>query len=145
MSWLTSPTIFDPLIYYTAGCRTVAEIQNKIMKKSGRNRVSRIWHAMNDKEAISGWRGELNEILFVFNVRPLCSVRYSLTALPPDRVDYEQSHHDRRYASEHVKNSQGSRQPRLVCECRLHCFRCRTETDHLTGSNQVSDFGYQEI
>ena len=145
VSWLNSPTVFNPLIYYAPGCRTVAEIQNKVVKKSGQSVLSRIWHATNDKEAISGWRGELNEILFVFNVRCLCSVRYSLTALSPDRVDYEQSHHDRRYASEHVKDSRGNQQPGLVCEYHLHFFRCRIKADDLTGSNQVSDFGYWEI
>ena len=51
--------------------RTVAEIQRKVIKQSGRNPVSRLLHAKNDKEAIAAWRLDLNRILHVFNVRPI--------------------------------------------------------------------------
>ena len=50
--------------------RTVAEIQRKIVKRGGRNAVSRHLHAKSDKEAIATWRSDLNRILLVFNVRP---------------------------------------------------------------------------
>jgi len=51
--------------------RTVAGIQEKIVEKGGRNLVSRLAHAKNDKETIATWKLDLNRILHVFNV---CSV-----------------------------------------------------------------------
>ena len=69
----------------------------------------------------------------------------SLTVPSLDRVDYEQSHHDHRYAPDHVKTSRGSWQPRFACECHLHSIRCRTHAYHLTGSSQVSKLDYQTI
>jgi hypothetical protein len=50
-------------------CRTVAEIQGKVIKQSKRNAFSRLLHAKNDKETIAGWKSELNRILHVFTVR----------------------------------------------------------------------------
>jgi len=47
----------------------VVEIQRKVIKQSGRNAVSRLFNAKNDKEKIAGWKTELNRILLVFNVR----------------------------------------------------------------------------
>ena len=44
-------------------------MQNKIVKQSGRHRVSRLFHTRNDKETIAGWKSDLNRILVVFNVR----------------------------------------------------------------------------
>ena len=38
------------------------------MKQSGRHAVSRFLHARNDKDAIAGWKSDLNGILNVFNV-----------------------------------------------------------------------------
>ena len=46
----------------------VVEIQRKIMRQSGRHAVSRFLHARNDKDAIAGWKSDLNGILNVFNV-----------------------------------------------------------------------------
>jgi hypothetical protein len=57
----------------------VAEIQKKVIKRSGRNTVSRFLQAKNDKEKIAGWRLELNRILDVFNVRSVISAWSSLT------------------------------------------------------------------
>jgi hypothetical protein len=57
----------------------VAEIQKKVIKRSGRNAVSRLLQAKNDKEKIAGWRVELNRILHVFNVRSVISAWSSLT------------------------------------------------------------------
>ena len=54
-------------------CRTVAEVQRKIVKQSGRNTVSRLFNAKSDKETIAAWKLELNAILHVFNV---CSVPF---------------------------------------------------------------------
>jgi hypothetical protein len=62
---------------HTLDRRTVAEIQRKVIKQSGRNAVSRFLHAKNDGGAIAGWKLDLNRILHVFNV---CSVCLSLVA-----------------------------------------------------------------
>jgi len=48
--------------------RTVAGIQGKIIKRSGRNLLSRLANAKNDKETIATWKLDLNRILHVFNV-----------------------------------------------------------------------------
>jgi len=49
--------------------RTVARIQEKIIEKSGRNLLSRLGNAKNDKETVVTWKLDLNRILIVFNVR----------------------------------------------------------------------------
>jgi hypothetical protein len=59
--------------------RTVAEIERKIIKQGKRNAVSRLVHAKNDKETITGWRSDLNRILLVFNVRSVVFVWPLLT------------------------------------------------------------------
>ena len=53
--------------YHALDCRTVAEIQNKVIKQSGRNAASQLFHARNDKETIGAWKSELNRILVVFD------------------------------------------------------------------------------
>ena len=55
-------------------CRTVAEIQKRVIKQSRRNAVSKLFHARNDKETITAWKMDLNRILHVFNVRFAASV-----------------------------------------------------------------------
>ena len=63
-------------------CRTVAEIQRKVIKQSRRNPVSRLFHSTGDKDIIAAWRLDLNRIIHVFNVRsvtcplPLLTVRF---------------------------------------------------------------------
>ena len=47
------------------------------MKRSGRNPVSRLFHAKDDAGAIAAWKLDLNRILHVFNV---CSPRSWLVA-----------------------------------------------------------------
>ena len=59
--------------------RTVAEIQRKIIKQSGNNPVSRLFHAKNDKETIATWRLDLDRIIHVFNVCSVGSAPLSLT------------------------------------------------------------------
>ena len=61
-----------PSAYHTLDRRTVAEIQKKIAKQSGRHRISRIFHARNDKDVIATWKSDLNRILNVFNVCFAC-------------------------------------------------------------------------
>ena len=65
--------ILSPSTYRLSDCRTVAEIQQKVIKKSGRHRVSRFLHSRNDKDTITAWKSDLNRILNVFNVRPVYS------------------------------------------------------------------------
>ena len=60
-------------------CRTVTGIQEKIVEKGGRNFLSRLAHAKNDKETIAAWKLDLNRILHVFNVSLVISVRPSPT------------------------------------------------------------------
>ena len=51
--------------------RTVAEIQGNVIKRGGRHGMSRFFRSREDKDAIAGWKSDLNRILHVFNV---CSV-----------------------------------------------------------------------
>ena len=55
--------------------RTVAEIQGKVIKRSGRHSISRFFHSRDDKDTITAWKSDLNRILIVFNV---CSARSRL-------------------------------------------------------------------
>ena len=57
----------------------LAEIQEKIIEKSGRNLFSRLVHAKDDKDTIASWRSDLNRILLVFNVRSAISAWLSPT------------------------------------------------------------------
>jgi len=66
---------------HTLDRRTVAEIQRKVMKRSGRNSVSRLFHAKDDAVVIASWKSDLKEILHIFNVCSLHS--YSATANSP--------------------------------------------------------------
>jgi len=70
---------------HAIGCRTVAEIQEKVIKQSRRHGVSRFFHSRNNKDMIVGWKSDLNRILVVFNV---CSMSPCLVATdftPPPR------------------------------------------------------------
>ena len=59
--------------------RTVAGIQENIIEKGGRNLLSRLAHAKNDKETITAWKLDLNRILHVFNVCSAIAAWLSLT------------------------------------------------------------------
>ena len=52
----------------------IAEIERKIVKRSQRNRISRAFHANEDKSAIIAWNRNLDRILQIFSVRSLCVV-----------------------------------------------------------------------
>ena len=56
----------------------MAEIRRRVAKQSKRNTVSRLIHAKNDKEAVAGWKSDLNSILHIFNVRSATFVRQLL-------------------------------------------------------------------
>ena len=75
----TNNTRCARLAHHAFDHRTVAEIQKKVIEKSGRNVVSRVFHAKSDKEAIAGWKLDLNRILHIFNVRSVGSASLSLT------------------------------------------------------------------
>ena len=79
--------ISSPSTHHAVDCRTVAEIQRKITKQSGRHAVSRFLHAKNDKEAITGWKSDLNGILNVFNVRSVLSLLVAADC-PPFRPSW---------------------------------------------------------
>ena len=53
----------------------MAEIQKKLVKWGKRNAVSRRFHAKNDKEMITNWKLDLDEILQVFDVRSVFRVK----------------------------------------------------------------------
>ena len=55
-------------------------IRNKIVKTGKRGAASRLLHAKNDRDTITGWKQDLNRILQIFNVRSFGSVRLLLTA-----------------------------------------------------------------
>ena len=55
--------------------RTVAKIQEKVMKRSRRHRIVRFFRSSDDKNVIAAWKSDLNRILHVFDV---CS--------PPSRL-----------------------------------------------------------
>ena len=75
-------TWVEPAIYISCSStyhgldrRTVAKIQEKVMKRSGRHRIVRFFRSSDDKDAIAAWKSDLNWILRVFDV---CS--------PPSRL-----------------------------------------------------------
>jgi len=47
--------------------KTVTEIQGNVVEKGGRNLLSRLFHAKNDKEVMASWKFNLNRVLQVFN------------------------------------------------------------------------------
>ena len=62
------------LVHRALDYRTMAGIQEKIIKKGGRSLLSRLAHAKNDKETVAAWKLDLNRILQVFNVSSVISV-----------------------------------------------------------------------
>ena len=64
--------------------RTTASIQNEILVKRQRNAVSKVFHSKVDKDKITGWKGELNRILQIFNVRSVDLVWHSLSGRSSD-------------------------------------------------------------
>ena len=68
VSYIRDATVWV-LVDEVSNCKTVAEIQRKVLKRSKRNALSRLFHARNDKETIASRRLDLNRILLVFNVR----------------------------------------------------------------------------
>ena len=61
--------------------RTVGEIQRKVIKRSGRNAASRLFHAKSDREMITAWKSDLGRVLQVFTVRSAIFTWMSLIVL----------------------------------------------------------------
>ena len=61
--------VLNAVAYRAVNRSTVAGIQEKIIEKRGRNWLSQLANAKNDKETITAWKLDLNRILHVFNVR----------------------------------------------------------------------------
>ena len=84
--------------------RTVAKIQEKVIKRSGRHKFTRFVHSRNDKDVIATWKSDLNRLLRVFNVCSAC-LRLAATDFPSqDRAYFEHPHNRCRYSSRHVEN-----------------------------------------
>ena len=64
--------------YWLFNRRTVVEIQGKISELGKRSIVSRAFHVKNDKNAIAGWKRDLDRILQIFNVCWVIHVRQAL-------------------------------------------------------------------
>jgi hypothetical protein len=79
--------VHDSLAHTVLNRRTVAAIQERVIKKGKRNLLSRLAHAKNDKETLASWRSDLNRILHVFNVRfgRFCS---TIANVPPFRPSW---------------------------------------------------------
>ena len=54
---------------YSRDRRTVADIQRRVDEKNSRNVLSRAFLAQSDKDTIAAWKGDLNRLLHIFNVR----------------------------------------------------------------------------
>ena len=87
MSWTTGPYVDQPA-YQDFNCRTVGEVQRKIIARGKRNPIFRALNAKNDKDAIAAWGRDLDRILNIFNVRSANSVwRYLIASLSDGAVN----------------------------------------------------------
>ena len=76
--------------------RTVADIQTKAVKQSGRNCISRFFYARKDKKKITAWKSELNRILRVFTVSSASFALFFLIVPFSDRVSHKDTRGSRR-------------------------------------------------
>ena len=72
----TSNAYDKPATYRRLDRRTLAVIQNKVVKQGKRHAVVRFVLAKSDKEKIAGWNQDLVRVLRVFNVRSICPDRH---------------------------------------------------------------------
>ena len=92
-----------PSTYHRLDLRTVAEIREEVLKRSERSGVSRFLHSRDDKDMITAWKSDLNRLLQVFNVCPVC-LRLGVTDFPSqDRTYFEHPCHRCRHSSRHVE------------------------------------------
>ena len=83
--------------YYDLDHRTVATIQENVMKQSGRHRIFRFFRSGEDKDTIAAWKSDLNWILRVFDVCSTPPALPFLTIPSEDRTYYQRSYNHRRY------------------------------------------------
>ena len=74
--------------------RTIAEIQDKIDEKGGRNIPSRVVDAESDKDVIATWKSDLTRILLIFNVRSVTLYFIVVNCSLSDRVELEHPYDD---------------------------------------------------
>ena len=78
-TWVEPATsISSSSTYHGLDRRTVAKIQEKVMKRSGRHRIFRFFRSSDDKDAIAAWKSDLTWILRVFDV---CSASSRLSVV----------------------------------------------------------------
>ena len=64
--------IFCPSTDHRPDCRTVAEIQERVLKRSANGGSSRALRLREDKDVITAWKLDLSRISQVFNVCSMC-------------------------------------------------------------------------
>ena len=111
----------------------MAGIRRKVEKQSGRNQVSRLVHARNDKDKIAAWRAELNRILLVFNVRSVAFTWLSLIDPFSDRAELKYSCGSFRYSGGDLKHP---------CGCFRNSRRC---IEHLGGDQRSGSPGKSQF
>ena len=120
--------------------RTVAEIQNKVVKQSGRNVISRFFHARSDKDTIAAWKYDLNWILHVFNVCLVSSHLVSAYRLPPQTELAMTTHTVVSDMHQNVLEIRKATDGQIQAVSDLRALqRHRIDTDHCTDPEQVSD------
>jgi hypothetical protein len=73
----TSTFLTESSTHRRLGCRTVAKIQEKVIKQSKRNGFHRFVVSKTDKDKIGAWKQDFVRVLHVFNVRSIRSVGHS--------------------------------------------------------------------
>ena len=72
-AWVEPATrVFCSSTYHRLDYRIVEEIQERVLKRSGRGKISRIIRSRDDKGPIVAWKTDLIWILHVFNVCSTC-------------------------------------------------------------------------
>ena len=69
------------LTHHILNHRIVAELEEKVIERSGENALFRLFHAKSDKIVIAAWKEDLKRILHVFNVRSVILAWLSLIDL----------------------------------------------------------------
>lgn len=142
MSW-TNNTYAERSAYQGLNRRTIDEIRGRIVKKGGRNFVSRLLNVKGDRDSIASWRQTLVGVLHVFTVRLVGFVWRSLTApfqaelAISNRVVLQRVHRDI------LANREGAHsQHRSVCTTPS---LQQNNADHRADPSQVSDSKYNKV
>ena len=81
--------------------RTVEEIQRKFVEWSKLDPISRFFDAKHEKEMIAAWKLDLDQILHVFNVGSVVSVRLLLIVLMQTKWEPSPSSRGNPYIVQH--------------------------------------------